>query len=124
MHFDYDVQYDQCICIECGTILSNISFANLVAYSSMEPANDTTIEQDGTIHTTTPTKPWKDIYNRRVYIMECFSATCMREPNINEKNKDKIRTEYKLYSEQSWIHQQQKTKRIYRQKIFKTYSNF
>jgi hypothetical protein len=123
LRFDYDAQCNQCICMECGAILPNMGFTDLVACSTMEPANNTTVEQYGTVNTTTPTKPWKDTYNKRAYIMERLSAACMREPDINKEDKDKIRTEYELYSEQSWIHQQRKQRRYLNKKIFKTYSN-
>jgi hypothetical protein len=97
LHFDYNTQTNQYICMECGAILPNMSFADLVAYSKVNNTENIGMEDNIKENTNTnKVKVFKFIYNYMAYIMEQLSAACMQESNINEKDTDKIRNKYEL----------------------------
>jgi hypothetical protein len=106
--FDYNVGTDVCTCMECGEVLTEMHWNDLMACSAyVEPGMEPEQPQESVV-----SKSFKGTYHRRAYLMERLSAACLREPDINDDDKRKIISEYEAYSQQSWFHKQRYNKRI------------
>ena len=107
--FDYNYDSDSCTCMECGAVLENMGFADLLACSAyrepMEP-NEPMDEAEPK----RPTTIYKGTYNRRAYFSERLSAACLLEPDIPEADKAKIREEYDKYANRDWIQKERRRK--------------
>ena len=115
MRFDYDANFDNCICMECGAVLQQMHYSDLLACSSMDQPRAEKTDNDS--KTPQSPKAYKGTYHCWAYLMERLSAACLREPNINDDDKNKIKQEYDLYSTRSWFHQQRKQQRLISKKV-------
>ena len=119
MRFDYNTNYDYCICMECGKVLQQMHYTDLLACSTLDQRRVEEIS-DNPKASKSP-KIYKGTYHCHAYLMECLSAACLREPNINDDDdKSKIKEEYELHSEKSWFHQQRKWQRLISKKDIQT----
>ena len=116
LRFDYDVNFDNCICMECGSVLQQMQYSNLLACSSLDQPGMEETESK----TSKPPKVYKGTYHCWAYLMECLSAACFREPDINEDDKKKIKLEYELYSKRSWFHKQKQEQGLISKKDIQT----
>ena len=92
--------------MECGKVLQQMHYSDLLACSTLD---QTRVEEisDNSKALKSP-KIYKGTYHRCAYLMERLSAACLREPDINDDDKNKIKEEYELHSERTWFHQQRK----------------
>ena len=65
-HFDYDVNYNHCICMECSTVLQQMHYSDLLACSSLDQPR---MEQSDSSTSKSP-KIYKGTYYCRAYLME------------------------------------------------------
>ena len=90
-------------------------YGDLLACSRLD---QTRVDEIGDNPKTSKTpKIYKGTYHRHAYLMECLSATCLREPNINDDDKNKIKEEYELHSERTWFHQRKRQRLISKKDI-------
>ena len=92
--------------MECGKVLQQMHYSDLLACSTLD---QTRVEEisDNPKASKSP-KIYKGTYHHCSYLMEHLSAACLREPNINDDDKNKIKEKYELHSERTWFHQQRK----------------